>query len=304
MLKNFDISKLRLYPDPTAENLCEVIAKKNNCRRENIMVTNGSDEALTYIFNAFISNKKNVVFTNPTYTVYQSLAERFDIGFSIIETEEDFSIDLEKVPNAENTVFVLVNPNAQTGLYIEIENIQKFLANFKGLLIVDEAYIDFAPKSSVELINKYDNIIVTKTLSKSYSLCGIRLGYAISNRHNIDALYRVKDSYNINMLTQIIGAEAVNDDGYMKKNSKLIISERTRVSSTLKQMGFSLTDSKSNFILARPPQNNAKYIFEKLKDSNIYIRYFDTPRLAEYIRITISSEAQNNALIEAISNII
>ncbi len=304
LLKNLDINELRLYPNPRAQKLCDIFAKKFGINSDNVMATNGSDEALTYIFNAFISNKKLVVLTNPTYTVYQSLAERFDVSFSLIETENDFTIDLSKVPNEEHTVFFLANPNAQTGIYIDFDVLERFLENFKGLVIVDEAYIDFAPKSALPLIQKYDNVIITRTMSKSYSLCGIRLGFAISCHSNIEALYKVKDSYNINMLTQIIGEVAIDDEEYMVTNAKKIISERARVSAKLIDMGFVVIPSKANFILVNPPKNNAKDIFEALKIKNIFVRYFDTQRLKEYLRITIGSEKENSTLLDAIEDII
>lgn len=304
LLKNLDISELRLYPNPTAQKLCSVVATKFGVSHDNVMATNGSDEALTYIFNAFISNKKLVMLTNPTYTVYEALAQRFDVTFSVIETENDFSVDLSKVPNEEHTVFFLANPNAQTGLYIDYDILESFVKNFKGLIIVDEAYIDFAPKSALPLILKYDNVIVTRTMSKSYSLCGIRLGFALSSVSNIEALYKVKDSYNINMLTQLIGEVAIDEQDYMLTNAKTIISERVRVTSELTKMGFSVVPSNANFILAKPPKNNAKDIFEALKTQNIFVRYFDTDRLKEYLRITIGSENENSTLLEAIKEIL
>ena len=303
MLENFDISLLRLYPDPKAEKLCETIADKLNFSKDNIIATNGSDEVFTYIFNAFVSNEKNVIFTNPTYTVYESLAYRFNINFTTIETESDFSIDLSKVPNESNTVFFLANPNAQTGIYIDFETLENFIKQFKGLIIVDEAYIDFAPKGIISLALKYDNLIVTRTLSKSYSLCGIRLGFAASCSTNIEALHKVKDSYNINMLTQMIAIEAINDEKHMLENAYKIITERERMIETLNKMCFMVLPSKANFVLAKPLLNNAKDIFEALKKQNIYVRYFDTPRLKEYIRITIGSEKENNILIKELSKI-
>ncbi len=300
LLKDLDISELRLYPNPRAQKLCDTMAAKFGVSSDNVMATNGSDEALTYIFNAFVSNNKLVVLTNPTYTVYESLAERFDISFSVIETENDFSIDLSKVPNEEHTVFFLANPNAQTGLYIDFDILENFVKNFKGLIIVDEAYIDFAPKSALPLISKYDNVIITRTMSKSYSLCGIRLGFAISCASNIEALYKVKDSYNINMLTQMIGEMAINDEQYMQGNAQKIISERKRVTSELEKLGFMVIQSAANFVLAKPPKNNAEEIFEALKANNIFVRYFCTERLKEYLRITIGSQEENTTLLEAI----
>ncbi len=304
LLKGLDIGELRLYPNPRAQKLCDSVAAKFGISSDNVMATNGSDEALTYIFNAFVSNKKLVVLTNPTYTVYESLAERFDVSFSVIETENDFSIDLTKVPNEEHTVFFLANPNAQTGIYIDFDILESFVETFKGLIIVDEAYIDFAPKSAITLTSKYDNVIVTRTMSKSYSLCGIRLGFAISCASNIEALYKVKDSYNINMLTQLIGEVAINDEEYMLANAKIIIFERARVASELEKLGFTVIPTAANFILAKPAKNNAKEIFELLKTKNIFVRYFCTERLKEYLRITIGSEQENSTLLETIKNIV
>lgn len=301
MIENFDFDSLRLYPDPTAEVLCGTIANKFFLKRENIIATNGSDEAFTYIFNAFVSNEKTVVLTNPTYTVYEALAERFNIEFSVLEAEDDFSINLDKVPNKKNTVFFLANPNAQTGLYIDDEKIEDFIKSFKGLLIVDEAYVDFAPKSVISLVEKYDNLIVTRTFSKSYSLCGIRLGFAASNKDNIDALYRVKDSYNINTLTQSIGIEVVKDDKTMFENADKIISERERMRSELMKTGYASLPSKANFLLVKPLFVDAKLLFQELRKNHLYVRYFETERLKDYLRITIGNVKENNVVLYALS---
>ncbi|MBI4975883.1 MAG: histidinol-phosphate transaminase [Spirochaetes bacterium] len=303
-IKRFPFEALRLYPEPDIHTLRAAIAARYNTSADRIHCGNGSDEILADIFNAFASKKSLAVFTDPTYTLYVTLAKRFGIPSRSIPTESDFSIDLDKIPNRANVLFFLANPNAQTGLFIPIETVRKFLAGFKGLLILDEAYVDFAAESGLSLAKEFDNIIVTRTCSKSFSLCGLRVGYCFANPVLIDGLARVKDSYNLNILSQRAATAAMEDYEYVMRNVKRIVDERERVFSVLTKRGFTVLPGQGNFLLANPNRISAKELYEALKKRNIFVRYFSTSRLRDYVRITIGTRAQNDTLLKAIHGIV
>lgn len=303
-LKKFAFETLRLYPNANADPLRDALAEYHGVARENIICTNGSDEALSYIMNAFTSKKTNVVFTDPTYTVYETLARRFGVPFTTIPTEPDFTITLERVPTTKKTVFFLANPNAQTGLFIDRLELEMFLAVFKGLLVIDEAYVDFAPESALPLIRTHDNVLITRTFSKSFSLCGMRLGYALGDASLIEGLMRVKDSYNVNMLTQCAGLAALEDARYMQAKAKEIIGERERLRDTFTRMGWVVLPTQTNFLLVKPFGISAEALYEGLKANGIFIRYFKTERLAAFARITIGTKKENDALLTAIGTLL
>ena len=212
-IRSFDPRRLRLYPPPNADMLCGKIAARYGVARENVYAGNGSDEILADIFNAFASPKHLAVITDPTYTLYRTLAMRFSVPCRVIPTLPDLTIDLDAIPNKSTSTAFIANPNAQTGILIGYERLAGFITRFRGLVVIDEAYIDFAGEgtSLLPLIAKAKNLIVTRTFSKSFSLCGMRIGYAFASASLIEGLYRVKDSYNLNILSQIAAADAIDD---------------------------------------------------------------------------------------------
>lgn len=294
---------LKLYPSSDAYRLREALATEYKMKAENFACGNGSDEILSYVFYAFVEEGRRIILTNPTYTLYQTLANRLGFNVEVVETRDDFSVDLSLIPRDENVVFFLANPNAQTSRLINTADIEDFLSSFKGLMILDEAYADFARENSLALISKFDNLIITRTFSKSFSLCGIRLGFAVSNPKLIDAFSRVKDSYNINAITQEIGIRAIKNSAYAYENCAKIIEEREALSKILSEMGSLVLPSEANFIMVKPTQVGAEKLYVALKERNIYIRYFNTPRLKDFVRITVGNSRENALLIEAIKDI-
>lgn len=303
-MTEFNADKLRLYPNPNADSLRNSLAEYHAAAVDEIVCGNGSDEILDNIFQAFVEKGKRLVFTDPTYTVYESLALKYGYDFEIVDCLDDFSIPLERIPNAEDVIFFLANPNAQTGLMISSGKIEAFLKDFSGLLIVDEAYTDFAEDNCAHLTKKYSNVIITRTFSKSFSLCGIRLGYSLACQELSSALMRVKDSYNINALSQSIGKAAVESYGYTFENVKRIIESRESMKTALKGLGFLCTDSKANFILAKAPGGNAEALYLALKERGIFVRFFKTDKLKEYLRISIGTPEENDELLTALRMLI
>lgn len=303
-IRSFDPKRLRLYPPPNADTLCATIAARYGVPRENVYAGNGSDEILSDIFNAFASPKQTAVITDPTYTLYKTLAMRYQVPYRVIPTRRDFTIDLAAVPNKSSIMLFIANPNAQTGLLLPYEALSRFVDRFRGLVIADEAYIDFAGEGAtlLPMLPKAENLIITRTFSKSFSLCGMRIGYAFASKTLVEGLYRVKDSYNLNVLSQIAATAAMDDYPTMQRNAAVVCQERTRMTDILIRRGYTVLPSRSNFILAKPPVVPAERLYKELKGRGIFIRYFDVPRLKDYVRITIGIRRENDALLAAMDD--
>ncbi|MGA1867815.1 MAG: histidinol-phosphate transaminase [bacterium] len=303
-LKDAVSGKLRLYPDSTWRNLRRTASHTYTIGEEYLFFGNGSDEILSFIFRTFIDKNDIVLAPYPTYSYYEVMAHIHDAQFQYIETDDSFAIPLEKLKKSSAKIVFFSNPNTPTGLFIEESEIEDFLKSFNGLVVLDEAYIDFAPKSAYQLVKAYNNLIVVRTFSKSFSLCGLRVGYCFADPELIYALLKVKESYNINTLSQIAAAKALEDIDHMKENSRKIIQVRGKYTKVLKTMGFSVLPSASNFIFVKHERVPSREIYEYLFTHNIFIRYFKARRLDEYLRITIGTEDHMQQLIEKISETI
>lgn len=307
VIKNTANKDLRLYPDPSGDDLRKVIANHHNLSLNQIFAGNGSDEILSFAFAAFFDPSQVIIFPDITYTFYPVYANFYGLLYKEIPLEEDFSLPLEKF-NIPNGGIILANPNAPTAKYVPMDYFRSILNNNKEkVVIIDEAYIDFGGKSTVKLINEYPNLLVIHTLSKSRSLAGLRVGIAMGNEELIEGLNRVKNSFNSYTLDRLalVGAIAAYEDNkYFEETRNKVIKTREETIKNLRVLGFSIPDSKANFIFVSHPKINAKLIFESLRERGILVRHFNKPRIDNYLRISIGTDKEMDFLIENLKEII
>ncbi len=306
-LAKFDIDALRRYPDPVFTAMRERIAKIWKTSPERVFVGNGSDEILTLAAKAFVENDEAIGSLDPSYSLYRTLADIRNVPFVPSPLSNDFTWQkpVLEADGVKVSLFLLTNPNAPTGTTTPAETIAAFAKRFKGTLIVDEAYADFAKTNCMALATAADNrnVIVMRTFSKSFSLAGMRVGYCIGPEDMIEALYKVKDSYNADAVAQAVALAALNDLPWMRANAAKVKKTRARVAKALSRMGWDVLPSESNFLFARPAHRPAVDIFNELKSRNIFVRYFKGPRTGDRLRITIGTDAEMDALIGALSTI-
>lgn len=300
-LKNADMSRLNLYPDSASSELCKAIAANIGVCAENIFAGNGSDEVLALAFQAFFMGKGNILTPDISYSFYPVWCRMYDVGAKYLPPDADLSVNVSDYKNGSGVI--IANPNAPTGIALSLEEIEEIVKdNPGGVVIIDEAYIDFANvKSAVGLIDRYDNLLVTRTFSKSYSLAGLRVGFAVGNKALIEALQRVKDSFNsypLGMLAQIGAKAAIEDVGYWDEARSRIIHTREHTAAKLRKLGLGTTDSQANFLFAKA--EDAKGLYEYLYESKILVRHWDKPIIDGFLRVTIGTEDEMEAFIKCI----
>lgn len=300
-----EIKDLRLYCDPECKKLRSSLAGLYGVKEKNVFLSNGSDDILNFSFMAF--GHKGAAFADITYGFYSVFAQLYGIETQIIPLKADFTLDVDAFCN-QNKLVVIANPNAPTGIEAAYEDIERIIAsNPNSVVVIDEAYVDFGAKSTVNLVNKYDNLICVQTFSKSRSMAGARLGFAIASEPLIADLEKIKYStnpYNINRLTQIAGCAAICENGYYMDNCKKIIESREYTVRELEKLGFSVLDSKANFVFAKSEKIGGKELYIKLKDRGVLIRHFEKERIKEYNRITIGSEEEMKIFISRVKEIL
>jgi len=301
-IKRAASERLRLYPDPAASPVREEAAKLYGVAPENVLIGNGSDELLTMIMRACVDRKDSIAMLWPTYTLYETLAEMQGGEVLRYGFPKDYSLPIEMGRTEAKVVFIC-NPNSPMGTAVAPEEIEAFAASVPCLVVVDEAYVDFADRDCMHLTGKLENVIVLRTLSKGYSLCGIRCGMAVSTPEIIEGLCKVKDSYNMNSLTIAAACAAIEDSDWARENARRIIITRDRLTRALSQMGFSVLPSQANFLWAEPLRGEAKTIYEKLKQKAILIRYFHKACLKRGLRITVGTDEEVDALLAALKEI-
>ena len=298
-----EASKLYLYSDPDCKALTEAIAKRFGLQPEQVTVGNGSDEVLWFALRAFCDEQTPLAYSDITYGCYKTWCSMLNVPSRIIPLQEDYSVDTRQY-NGLNCTVMITNPNAPTGICLPLSAIETVLqANPDNVVIVDEAYVDFGGESAVSLIEKYDNLLVVQTCSKSRSLAGARLGFAMGNPDLIADLNRIKFSfnpYNVNRLTCLAGIAAMEDEDYFRACTEAVAATRERVAAELREMGFALTESKANFLFAESSRIPGGELYRKLKEKGILVRHFDKPRLENRLRITVGSDRQMDALLTAL----
>ncbi|MCL1888366.1 MAG: histidinol-phosphate transaminase [Kiritimatiellaeota bacterium] len=299
-LRAFDATRLRLYPDPVCKALRGHIAEMHGCAIENVFAGNGSDEILALASRAFVEPHETIGFLDPSYSLYPVLAAIQNVRTRVVKLEDDFSWQVPAT--CHDAFFYLTNPNAPTSLRASREHVAAFCEKSTGIVLIDEAYADFADDHCMPLATAPENknTIVMRTLSKSFSLAGLRFGYCVGPEPLIHALYKIKDSYNVDMLTATLALAALQDLPHMRANVAKIKATRGRLAATLRGRGFTLPDSQTNFLFARPPGGDAKKLLQHLRDKKILVRHFDLPATREHIRITIGTDAEADALLAAL----
>ena len=298
-----DPELLKKYPDPAAELLVDAIADYHGVKSENVFTGVGSDDVLAMIFMTFFNSERPILFPDITYSFYPVWAELFNIPYETKPLDKDFCIVKEDymVPNGG---IIFPNPNAPTGIFMPLSDVRDILdANRESIVVIDEAYVDFADESALTLLESYDNLIVVRTFSKSRSLAGLRIGYAIASEKIISYIKDVKYSYNsytMNTPSIVIGTESVKDDEYFKETTAKVIKTREWFSAELESMGFSVLPSKTNFVFASYPGKDGEEIFEYLKKCGIYVRHFGGERIKDYLRITIGTDSDMQTLANAL----
>ncbi|TFB21708.1 histidinol-phosphate transaminase [Filobacillus milosensis] len=296
---------LRKYPSPTVDDLRQVIAEREGVNASNVFVGNGSDEVLAFAFQAFFEPNEAIKFPKITYSFYPVYARLYNIPYQTVALNDDFSIDLEGMCDSIGGV-IFANPNAPTGRSLSLEEIEKIVShNSNQVVIIDEAYVAFGAETAVPLTKKYPNVLITRTLSKSHALAGIRLGYVIGNPDLIEGLNRIKNSFNsytINRVT-LKGAEtALKDSDYYDQVISQIKSTREWTRQKLKELGFEVLPSDANFLFVKPKQIEAKKLYQSLKNEKIYVRYFEN--LKDYIRVSIGTEEEMKIFVEKSNQIL
>ncbi len=292
--------RLQLYSDPESIALRKKIAEIYDVNERQVIVSNGSDEVLNFAFMAFSDADRPIVFPDITYGFYPVFAELNNIPYTEIPLKEDFSIDIEDYIGINKNI-IIANPNAPTGLCLSIDDIEKIVkSNPDNVVIIDEAYVDFGAESAIGLIPKYDNLLVTQTFSKSRSMAGARLGFAIGNEKLIADLNTIKYSvnpYNVNRMTEAAGVAALCDNDYYMENCRTIIKNREWTTEQLTKLGFSVLPSKANFVFAKSDKISGEKLYKELKSRGVLVRHFGKPRICEFNRITIGTMEQMELLI-------
>lgn len=309
ILNRFDIADMRLYSAPDAKVLVDAIAERYKLNPSQIFVGVGSDDVISMAFMTFFNSDKPILFPDITYSFYDVWADVYRIPYKTCPLNSDFTINPDDYKQ-ENGGIIFPNPNAPTGVLESVEMIEDIIkANPDSVVIIDEAYIDFAGagKSCLPLIDKYDNLLVIQTYSKSRSMAGMRIGFAMGNEKLIKYMNDVKfsiNSYTMNTVTQICGAESMKNETYFTETVEKIVRTRENAKKRLAELGFDFTDSMSNFIFASPKKKSAQYVFEELKKRKIYVRYWNKPVICDYLRISVGTDEEMDKLFNALEDII
>lgn len=306
-MKNALGDDLKLYPDPICEELIKKISDFYEVNQEEIFIGNGSDEVLAFSFMAFFSKNRKILFPDISYTFYKVYAELFDLDYELVKVDEDFNIPLEKF-KVKNGGIIIPNPNAPTSKIINTDDLKELIeANTESVVVIDEAYVDFGGESMIKYIEKYDNLLVVQTFSKSRSLAGIRVGFAIGNKDLIEGLNRIKNSINSYTIDRVAlkgASAAMEDKEYFEETRSKIIGTRIKTIAIMKEMGFKVLESQANFIFVKHKDVKGEFLYNSLKDNGVLVRHFNKERINDYLRITIGTDEEMEILIEKLKLIL
>jgi histidinol-phosphate aminotransferase len=306
-IREISADELRLYPDPESVALRQAIAMRNGIEPEQVFVGNGSDEVIAQTFMALLNHNLPLHFPDISYSFYPVWSELFGIEYSTVPVAGDFSIDPAAYPSSNGGI-IIPNPNAPTGMLMDLETIRSLLCRSKdSVVVIDEAYIDYGGESAVRLIDEFDNLLVVQTLSKSRALAGLRVGFAMGSAALIEALGRVKNSFNsypLDVIAQRAALASIDDEDYLRSTCQRVIKSRENLCSAMTTLGFEVLPSRANFVFATHPLYTAKDLFARLRERGIVVRHFDKPRIENYLRISIGSEEENDALLTALQDLL
>lgn len=307
LLNHFQLDQLKKYPDPQSGDLKQCLAQYHKVETSNVFIGNGSDEVLAHVFMAFFRQSQPILMPDISYSFYTVYCDLFNIDFKAIPLSDDFSIDLAQYQQTNGGI-IFANPNAPTGQAVTLEQIKQLLtSNQHSLVVVDEAYVDFGAQSAIALTEQFNNCLVIQTLSKSRSLAGQRIGFAIGNSELIEGLERVKNSFNsypLDTIAERMAIAAYQDETYFQETVSKVIKTRTWTEQQLKALGFSMAPSHTNFIFAEHKQLAASQIMQYLREQKIIVRHFSKPRIDNYLRISIGTDQQMESLVDALRKLI
>ena len=304
-LRGFDPADLRLYPDPECREIRGFLAELNGVGVDNIIAGNGSDDILTIALRSFVPEGGLTTCPEPTYSLYPVLAEIQGAFCVKIPLDANFTFPANFAERSESANLALIpNPNAPTGTTFDKKELRRFCREFHGVALIDEAYADFADDNCLEFTSEFDNVIVSRTLSKSYSLAGARFGYAVASKEIIAGMMKVRDSYNVNALTQRIALAALRDRGYFEKTVEKIRTTRRRLTNSLRDLGFDVPESSANFVFAEPPYKDGERVYNALKERGILVRWFSGETVVSRIRITVGTDNETDKLLAAVEKIV
>ena len=301
VLHSLDSEWLRRYPDPYARDFCQAVSKALNIPADWVIVTNGSDDMLNILIRACAEGKeRKVVYPMPSYVLYRTLASLQAAEVVEVEYPKDYQLPIPELIAANGAVTLIATPNSPSGHIVPLNDLRTLASRVSGIVAIDEAYVDFSDYSALSLVQEFDNVIVLRTMSKGYSLAGLRLGFGIANPSLISNLFKVKDSYNVDALAILVGTAAMQDQAYKNNCAKQVKRSRSKLAIALKQIGFKVRNSQGNFLLVTPPNNQAAAIYQSLKERGILVRYFNSPGLDDKLRITVGTEEQNQKLLQLV----
>jgi histidinol-phosphate aminotransferase len=302
-LQNLDLESLRRYPHPFANEFRQAVSDVLGVPLDWIIAGNGSDEILTMIVRSCAESQRQIVYPMPTYILYKTLAEIQAAEMVEIPYGENNRLPIEALIAARGAVTFIASPNSPSGHTVPIADLRKLAANLSGVLLIDEAYVDFADENALSLVHEFENVLISRTLSKGYSLAGLRLGFGIANPKLLAGLFKVKESYNIDAIACSIGAAAIRDQAYKNECAEKVKASRAKLAIALEKMGFEVPDSQTNFLFVTPPNGNAEAIYLSLKEKGILVRYFNQSGLDRKLRITVGTDAQNQILLDTLIEI-
>lgn len=299
-VREIESEVLRRYPNPTADAFRAAAGKLLGVSPDMILCGNGSDDILTIATRTFVPPGGTLAHPDPTYSLYPILAQLEQASSAPVPWERDWSLPIDALVATQAHAIYLANPNAPSGTFVSPMKVAELARRFPGALLIDEAYVDFADDNCLALVREYPHVIISRTLSKAYSLAGLRFGFAVAQPHVIAQMMKVKDSYNCDAISTLAAAAAIADQDHAKRGWDHIRAERQRVSSELTQLGWTVLPSQANFILASVPNGKGREAYLGLKEQGILVRFFDLPGLTDKIRITIGTSQENNALLGGI----
>jgi histidinol-phosphate aminotransferase len=296
-IQNVEPEMLRRYPNPTADTFREAAAALLDVKPDMILAGNGSDDVLTIATRTFVPPGGTLAYPEPTYSLYPVLARLEEAKSVTVAWERDWALPIDALAETTADAIYLANPNAPTGTFVSPMKVEELAKRFSGVIVVDEAYVDFAEDNCVPLVREHENVVITRTLSKAYSLAGLRFGYAVGQAHVIAEMLKVKDSYNCDAISILAATAAIQDQEYARGTWEKVRSERQRLSAELTHMGWPVLPSQANFILVTCPNGKGKEAYVGLKQQGILVRYFDKSGLTDKIRVTVGTMQENNALL-------
>jgi histidinol-phosphate aminotransferase len=308
VLRALDGEWLRRYPDPYAKEFCGAVSEALGVPSDWVLVGNGSDDVLNVLVRACAEgNDRPVVYPTPTYVLYRTLSAMQPARIVEVPYPADFQLPIDELVATQAAITFIASPNSPSGHLVPLQDLRQLAQQVTGVLAIDEAYVDFAAESALPLVQEFDHVIILRTLSKGYSLAGLRLGFAIANPRLLAGLFKVKDSYNIDAIATAVGTAAMREQAYKQACAEKVKRSRTQLTADLKQLGFTVLNSHGNFVLSTPPAGNAanaEFLHHALKARGILVRYFQQPGLDDKLRITVGTDEQNQILLEAIVSLL